>query len=230
MFLLSPLALRSQGIDYWQVLHHEMVHLVVGEAAARRETRLPRWLDEGIAVWMAGEMELPRLLHLTWAQLTGATIPFRDLERDFPAEAGRAEVAYAQSYLWVQYLAKRFGRDAPARLLGQYLGDGDLDAALRRAFGMGRDELAGKYDDYARMKATWIPVAGSTGTIWAVTSLLFLYAWRRKRAGERTVRERWAQEDREEREWLLGRRPRRGLRIVEGKSKDDKPPDEPTIH
>jgi hypothetical protein len=238
VLLLTPLALRSQGIDYWQVLHHEMVHLVVGEAAARRETALPRWLDEGLAVWMAGEMDLPRLLHLTWAQVTGSTIPFRELESGFPAEPGRAEVAYAESFLWVQYLAKRFGQGAPAKLLGEYLGGGDLDAALRRAFGAGWDDLAGRYDDYARMKATWIPVAGSTGTVWGVTALLFLFAWRHKRAGESTVRERWAQEDREEREWLWGRRSRRGPAVMEdgrgdkeeGKEGGGDGKGKPTIH
>jgi hypothetical protein len=216
VFLLTPLALKSEGVDYWQVLHHEMTHLVMGEAAAARETQFPRWLDEGVATWMAGEMSLPRLLHLTWAQITGSDIPFDRLTDGFPAESGRAEVAYAQSFLMVQYLTKRFGPGAVSRLVGEFLRERDLGQAVQRAFGSSWEEIGADYRDYSRMKATWIPVATSTGMVWGATALLFLFTYGRKRARARTVRERWAQEEAEERSWILFRAI---ARLIDGKRK-----------
>ncbi len=202
VFLLSPGALGPQEGNYWQVVHHEMVHLVVGEAALKRETAFPRWLDEGLATYLAGEMTLPRLLHLGWAQVTGQTIPFGELENDFPEGSGRAEVAYAQSYLFVRYLAQHYGPEAVPKVVAALLREGELDGALRSALGVGWEEALEGYGGYSRFRATWIPVLTSTGTVWGVMTALFLFTYLRKRSVTGETRRRWAEEEAVEDEWI----------------------------
>lgn len=181
VLIQTPAALKTTGDRYWALLHHEMVHAVMGDAEIRAGVRLPRWFAEGVASYVAGEMTLPRFLSLSWAQVAGNIVPFEDLEMDFPADPGAADVAYARSYLFVKYVTRRFGEDGIARLFSASLESGSLEAGMAKAFGLSRAELLVGFDQYSRVKTTWVPLITSTGAIWGVITLLFLTTYFRKR-------------------------------------------------
>ncbi|UCF31175.1 MAG: hypothetical protein JSV26_01770 [bacterium] len=195
VILMTPGAMDIDPQDFWSLLEHEMVHLVMGEQENIRQARFPRWLSEGIATYASGEMRLSRLLHLSWAQVTSRTIPFRDLLTDFPKDPGEAEVAYAQSYLFVQYLVRKYGEGAVATLVESVLEQGDMARAVNRSFDVSMGELLDGFDQYARVKATWIPVITSSAVLWGAITLLFLYtyAWK-KMVGYRRMRY-WDEEE-----------------------------------
>jgi hypothetical protein len=198
VLIMSPGAMRSGGRRYWSLLQHEIVHLLIGGEELKSRTKLPRWFQEGIATYISGEMSLPRLLHLGWAQVTGAVPSFEELEVRFPQRAAQAEVAYARSFLFVRYLTRRFGSGAVAELVRESLARGNLDEGTRAAFGLPLAEILDGFRQYSRVKALWIPALGSAASIWAVITLLFLLTWYRKRViGLRTLR-RWETEE----QWL----------------------------
>jgi len=173
--------------------------LLLGDAETRYGTRLPRWFQEGIATYVSGEMNLSRLIQLGWAQATGAAPDFKELEFSFPSQPSRAGAAYARSYLFVQYLTRRFGPDAVARLVAGSLQKGGLNQGTAAAFDVSLADLLNGFDQYARVKATWIPVITSTATIWGVITLLLFVTWFRKKVqGMRTVMQ-WEREEEEER-------------------------------
>jgi len=195
VFLMTPGALGTAGRGYWSLLQHEMVHLVMGEAEFGQPGRVPRWLSEGVATYIAGEMRLPRLLHLSWAQITGSAIPFEQLERKFPEKPALAEAAYAQSYLFVQFIMRKYGQEAVGKLVASVIRERNMDQAVFAAFGVSLAELMTGFQDYAKVKATWIPVITSSATVWGAITLLFLLTYVRKRvAGFRVLRE-WDLED-----------------------------------
>jgi hypothetical protein len=191
--------METGGARYWSLLQHEMAHLLLGDAESRHGTRLPRWFQEGIATYVSGEMSLSRLIQLGWAQATGTAPDFRELEYTFPSQPSRAEAAYARSYLFIRYLSHRFGEDAVARVVSQSLKRGGISSGVAAAFDVSLAELLEGFDQYARVKATWIPVITSTATLWGVITLLFLITWFRKKVqGMRTMM-RWDIEEEEER-------------------------------
>ncbi len=195
VLIMTPGAMETGGSRYWALLQHEMAHLLLGDAETRSGARLPRWFQEGVATYVSGEMSLPRLLHLGWAQVTGGAPDFRDLEFSFPDETGRAEAAYASSYLFVRYLTRRFGEDAVARLLEESLNRGGIGAGVAGAFGLSLAELLEGFDQYARVKATWVPVITSTASVWGVITMLLFITWFRKKVqGIRTLRQ-WEEEE-----------------------------------
>lgn len=81
--------------DRERVLLHELAHVAARDAAAG--TRLPRWLDEGIARVVAGEHGPEDLSVLARARVGDRLIPFAALEESFPGRADQAALAYAQS-------------------------------------------------------------------------------------------------------------------------------------
>jgi len=195
VLIMTPAAMETGGSRYWSLLRHEMAHLLLGDAESRHATRLPRWFQEGIATYVSGEMNLARLMQLGWAQATGATPDFRDLEYTFPSQSSLAGAAYARSYLFVKYISQRFGDDAVARLLSESFQRGGINRGVVAAFDMNLAELLVGFDQYSRVKATWIPVITSTATLWGVITLLFLITWFRKKVqGLRTIRQ-WEREE-----------------------------------
>jgi len=199
VLIMTPGAMETGGSRYWSVLQHEMAHLLLGDAESRHRIRLPRWFQEGIATYVSGEMNLSRLVQLGWAQATGATPDFKELEFTFPNQASRAGAAYARSYLFIRYVSQRFGEDAVARLVKESLQRGGINSGVAAAFDLSMAELLAGFDQYARVKATWIPVITSSATIWGVITLLFFITFFRKKVqGMRTMLQ-WEREEEEER-------------------------------
>ena len=134
VLIMTPGAMESGGSRYWSILQHEMAHLLLGDAESRHDTRLPRWFQEGVATFVSGEMNLSRLVQLGWAQATGATPDFRELEFTFPNQASQAGAAYARSYLFIKYISQRFGQDAVARLVSESLQRDGINRGAVAAF------------------------------------------------------------------------------------------------
>jgi len=195
VILMTPGALGESGRQYWSLLEHEIVHLVMGEAENKWDARFPRWLSEGIATFISGEMGLPRLLRLSWAEVTQNTIPLESLNVRFPEDPSRAEVAYAQSYLFVQYLMRRYGNDAVARLVTAFLEKGSMAQAVNSAYNISFGELLNGFRQYARVKAMWVPVITSTASVWALITLLFLYTYVGRRVRDYRTLRRWDDEE-----------------------------------
>ena len=188
VLIMSPGVMSTGGERYWSLLRHEMVHLLIGSAELKARTRLPRWFQEGVATYISGEMNLSRLLHLGWAQVTGSVPSFDDLQISYPEKAALAEAAYARSFLFIRYLTRRFGTGAVARLVEESLAGGGLEKGAETAFGMPLADILEGFDQYARVKATWIPKVASSTSIWGIITLLFLLTWYRKRVlGLRTL-------------------------------------------
>ena len=217
VLLMTPGAMKSSGRQYWSLLQHEMVHLVIGEAETKQGVRFPRWLSEGIATYISGEMDLSRLLHLSWAQVTGRTMSLNALTVSFPEDPAMAEVAYAQSFLFVQYLRRKFGADAVADLVTALLKEGDLARAVNRSFDISLGNLLDGFYQYTRVKATWVPAITSTAAVWGVITMLFLYTYFGRRLRNYRTLKRWDEE-----EFLKDR--------MNTSEEDDEEKIQPTIH
>jgi hypothetical protein len=195
VLIMTPGAMETGGTRYWSLLRHEMAHLLLGDAEIANHTRLPRWFQEGLATYVAGEMTFPRLFHLGWAQISGAAPTFADLEFTFPEQPALAEAAYARSYLFIRYLTKEFGDDSVARLLEASMAHGGIRGGVREAFGLSLAEILQGFDRYAMFRATWLPAISSTASIWGfITVLFFFTAYRKRVASARKLRQ-WDEEE-----------------------------------
>jgi hypothetical protein len=191
------LALRrgAQLHDTGKTLDHELAHLLLG-AAVRNA---PRWLHEGFAWQHAQDLGLDRVETLAGMAWFGNIAPLDALESGFPAEEAPASRAYAQSYDFVGFLAHR-GRwsDAdddgdrwPFRYFLRAMAQGeDLDAAARKAYGVGIEELYEEWRADLVRRYLLVPAGVFASALWLVAALLLVLAWRRRR---RMARVRLAQ-------------------------------------
>jgi hypothetical protein len=195
--LRSPRAVKGGRIDVVDVFAHEFSHIALGRALAG--VRVPVWLNEGLAIYEAREWTFSRISVLTRASLMDRLIPLPILTLSFPAEEGLAELAYAESFMFVSFLINKVGREAFHRLLRDYTRYGDLEGALRRGTGMTLADLEEGWLFYLKLRVSWIPIITSVSTLWFVMALIFIYGYmRKKRQAEQRLREMLEEEASEE--------------------------------
>jgi len=194
--LRSPRAVKGGRIDVVDVFAHEFSHIALGRALAG--VRVPVWLNEGLAIYEAREWTFSRISVLTTAALTDRLIPLPVLTLSFPAEAGPAELAYAEGFMFVSFLINKVGREAFHRLLRDYTRYGDLEGALRRGTGMSLADLEEGWLFYLKLRVSWIPMITSVSALWFVMALIFIYGYMRKKwQAEQRLREMLEEEARE---------------------------------
>lgn len=106
-----------QGGAAQQTLIHEVAHLVLH----RHFKRIPRWLDEGLAMWTARQalqaQDAQRISY--WASRRGV-MSYRDLIERFPWTHSLVHFAYMQSLSLVDFLIAAHGVDKVLTLLDRH--------------------------------------------------------------------------------------------------------------
>jgi hypothetical protein len=131
---------------------HEMTHLVIHQATDNFYTgdlTLPRWLDEGIAVYTSGEIDTRQDFNrmLNRAVKNNELLTLRTLSSPFSSDPDEAVQSYAQSGAVVEFIIDTYGPEAMAELLNA-LAEGALyDEALEQALGLNTEELDNAFRD-----------------------------------------------------------------------------------
>jgi hypothetical protein len=120
---------------------HELMHLVVRQLAFNCAASVPRWLDEGLAVWAEGGSSPDQQETLDEAIAADELLSLRSLNASFSAHAGRARLAYAQSYSVIAYLLEQHGRERILDLLAAFHEGATYDGALQQVYGFDTDAL-----------------------------------------------------------------------------------------
>jgi hypothetical protein len=118
---------------------HELTHLVIHQATDNPYGDIPRWLDEGLAVYMSGELDAGWRGYrdvVAGSAKQGRLMTLQTLSSTFPADSGQAGQAYAQSGAVVEFIIKHYGQDAMARLLEIFSEGALYDEALQQALGV----------------------------------------------------------------------------------------------
>lgn len=124
---------------------HEFSHLIIHRATANPYGDLPRWLDEGLAMWAEGDLESDYKSALNQAIRSKQLVSLKSISSNFPADSKQATLAYAESYSVIVFIRDNLGRQKIAELLKAYKGGSTDDAALQSALGMTTAELDSRW-------------------------------------------------------------------------------------
>lgn len=172
--------LLAPGNPTWeQTMQHELSHVAV--AIAARDTNLPRWFDEGFAMRTASQWDIERASTLLRATMSGGLHDFRQITTRWPAGAGEAQIAYAQSQHFVRWCEERYGIDIFARVLAS-VRDGETFAdAFRQHTGSLLTVAFDRWESSIQVGYRWAPIGVGGSVAWVLASGLFLFGWRRGR-------------------------------------------------
>ncbi len=189
-------SLGGHYIDVETTLKHEIAHLVFHNAIGK--TEVPKWFHEGLAMYYAGEFGFERFRTLSYALALGRTYSLKDLDSTFPRAISDVHLAYAQSIAFVNFLATDFGPEAFQSLVRRLANREDFYTALSESFGQPLEELERSWYQDMKVRYAWIPALTSSGFIWGIASILFLWGYAKRRK-QRAIRR--AELELEDQQW-----------------------------
>ncbi len=139
--LLSPDA--KYGINQFKaVALHEGVHLLT---ELDGNSHLPKWMAEGLAVYMSGETIFRRPSKLARAVVFDKTLTLEQIEGVLLLGPEDARLAYLESVSFVEYLVNEYGWPAIAQLVKGFRSGKDAETLFH--------EVTGR--DYFTVEAAW---------------------------------------------------------------------------
>jgi hypothetical protein len=146
------LAHRVDGPPLAPTIAHELTHFIMFDRAGTQRTRMPWWLDEGVATLVgsyvdASRAELQLAQVVAW-EAEGALAPWDAMAvfENTPVELW--EFVYPQGYAMARFVTERFGADRRNAWLAAMATDMDIDAATPAELDLTFDELDADFRDW----------------------------------------------------------------------------------
>ena len=154
LFALIP---SGQINDPWvaTVVPHELVHLVFDTAVSNPYHYPPRWLNEGLAVYLSQGYDASDRGAVEAAAGDGELIPLDGLAGQFPTSGEQFSLAYAESVSAVDFLIRTHDQDALVALISSYADGRTDDEAFGDAIGM----------DVAAFNTAWLTDLGAESPV-----------------------------------------------------------------
>jgi hypothetical protein len=118
------------------VIPHELTHLVFDTTVENPYRGPPRWLDEGLAVYLSQGLDESDRTQVRTAAAGGDVMPLDGLTGQFPSTVTEFSLAYAESVAAVDFLVRTYGDAALVKLIRSYRDGVTDDEAFQAAIGL----------------------------------------------------------------------------------------------
>jgi len=175
-----------------QIIRHELTHIVLGTVF--KKGYLPRWLNEGLAMYEAKEWEFVNNIKVGEAYLTRKLLPLSSLIYTFPRDEGQVQLAYAQSFDTILFMMNEYGKDKVNRLITELAQGTNINLAFKKSLGVDLFELETAWHKSLNKRFNWISVITSSYLLWLIFPLLCLLAYIIKCCQVKKKRKQWEEE------------------------------------
>ena len=184
--------------DNRAIVVHELTHLFVNKATKGQP--IPRWLNEGLAVYYSGEKAFASGSLISKALITKSLIELSDIDDVLEFHRGKAQLAYQQSYLAVVFLIDQYEMPVVKEILFQISQGKNSNEAFLEVIGIDLWDFEDEWIEYVQKKYRWNFLIDFDTYFWIFLVLLFILIFLFiKRRNRKTV-QRWEYEE-SELEW-----------------------------
>jgi len=132
--LITPNQIDAAWVSI--VIPHELTHIVFNAAVDNPYHLPPRWLNEGLAVYLSEGYGVDDRVAAESAARDGSIIPLDGLTGQFPVSTDGFFLAYSESVSAIDFLVKTYGKDALVKLIRSYGRGVTDDEAFQGALGV----------------------------------------------------------------------------------------------
>ncbi|MEB2313147.1 MAG: peptidase MA family metallohydrolase [Polyangiaceae bacterium] len=183
----------NDGHELDKIFRHELAHQALHDATDGHP--VPRWFNEGFAVFQSGEASWDRLQPLWTATVAHRLFDLKTLERSFPADDVGVELAYAQAADIVRFLMRQEDTQRFHALIERLRGGQTFDTALEDAYGESVATLEYEWREEVSKRYTFWPILFGGGLVWIGAIGLVGWAYKRRKRRDRVVLARWEREE-----------------------------------
>lgn len=150
---IIAIGISSQSLDWGRkALAHELAHMVTHQLTfSPYGANLPTWLDEGLAMYVEGELDASMGSYLKKAVDKQKLISVRSLSSPFSAKSEEAYLSYAESQSIIEFLLRNYGKDKMFNLLSLLKEGHTIDEALTKIYGFDMDGLDLKWRESLKL-------------------------------------------------------------------------------
>jgi hypothetical protein len=181
--------------DVGTIFVHELAHLALGARFGGRP--IPRWLNEGLAMYEAGEWRPEQEWDLVWTVLANRVPPLDALTGAFEKSEAEARTAYRLSSALIAHMIATYGREAFGAFVGRLAEGRSLEEAMIGALGVSPLLFEQRWRAHLDRRYAWIPLITSSTALWVVVMGVTIAAYAAKRRRSRRILKAWAEEERE---------------------------------
>ena len=190
----NKLIIIKSGVNSSKIIVHELTHILLHSAVNSKP--IPRWFDEGLAVFYSDEQEFASSSLISKALITNSIIPLSDIDDVLTFHTSKAQLAYQESYLAVLFLIEEFGLDGIKRVVTALAEKENEDQALIAAIGIDLWDFETAWIKYLKRKYRWHFLVEFDTYLWLFILLLFLAGFMLMRRRNKKTMQRWEEEDR----------------------------------
>jgi hypothetical protein len=136
----ATLLLLGPHPDVEGTIAHELSHIVVGLATDNPYAELPRWLDEGLAMYSEGELPAGNRRALERAIEQDQLISVRSLS-GYTGDPSQVNLFYGEVYSLIDFMLESHGKEKMTELLNAIRSGQYQEEAVQQVYGFGLDEL-----------------------------------------------------------------------------------------
>ena len=179
-----------------KLIAHELLHVRLQRKLDETGAPAPRWLHEGLAKYVTGDLPRADRQLLSRATRRDELLGINELEAAFAGSPAQISLAYAQGYTLVEYLSALGGKTGLSEFLEELGQVRDVDRALVRTYQKPVSQL--EEDWLSQIRHTYIGVRRPDvlgDWLWAGIAGLFLVALAARLRRARAIRERMQEEE-----------------------------------
>jgi hypothetical protein len=157
---------------YEKIAIHELTHILLNQAV--RGQPIPRWLNEGIAVYFSREKAFASNSLVSKALLTNSIIPLHEIDNVLSFHAEKAQLAYQESYLAVRFLFEHFGDEKVKSILQQLSNGSGIQNAMYYSIGLSFNQFEQLWLEKISKSHRWQFLMDFDNYLWIFVLLIFL--------------------------------------------------------
>jgi len=169
----------ASAAAFGRVFLHEYTHLVVADILGGAE--IPLWFNEGLASYLAGQLGMGRSAALLWGVARGRLYSLDRLSRYYPSKPAKARLAYAESFVAVEFLVENIGWNAVERILVRTRELGSFEYAFSETTALNVAEFEYALFTYLKKRHRNLRLIVESFPFWSALTILFLVAYSVKR-------------------------------------------------
>ncbi|MAE69815.1 MAG: hypothetical protein CME06_05035 [Gemmatimonadetes bacterium] len=161
---------ERQPAELDRVLTHEFAHVLLGSI----ESNVPRWFDEGHAMFRSQQPDPSMLLTLARAAVFDRLLPLPALADSFPESLASARLAYVESFDAVRSIEEWWGENALRWMLADLVAGSPFDEAMIRTTGHSPAVYSALWRERVRERYGLLDALGGGTLLWALVALVAL--------------------------------------------------------
>lgn len=175
------------------IVVHELSHVLMGKVIKR--TVLPRWFDEGLAMYFSEEMEWESNIILARSLITRQIIPLNEIDDVLVFRRDKAALAYRESLAAIEYLVEKNGKEVLTRIILSMSNGESVETAIRQKTGMSFTRFEVEWLNYLRERYLGYALLDTRVLLSFSFVALLLLAWMKKQYQSRRKMTIWKSEE-----------------------------------